>query len=137
MRWVTVAFVMVVTSYFVLRFRDTSIKSHGLEQRAAEIQAEIVGLEQETEALATQVARAQSDDYIELIARERLNLRRPGDHPLIIARPDGEEARLATPPAPPMVATSTPAPADQGSFADSLATFGHVGEWLSLFFGSP
>ncbi len=125
--------VVLVLLYLLAQFYDTSVESYRLEQRAEVVRQEIDRLERDNQALATQVARARTDEYVELIARERLNLIRPGDRPLVMLR---EKQPVAVPvqplPAPPAVSLPEPVLAPP----TPLARFGHVGEWLSLFFGS-
>ena len=121
--------VVLVLLYLLVRFYDTSVESYRLEQRAEVVRQEIARLESDNQALATQVAQARTDEYIELIARERLNMIRPGDRPLVMLR--------EPPPAPPHPLPA-PAAAPQPAVAPPLprAGFGHVGAWLNLFFGS-
>ncbi len=128
---VLIGCVVLVLLYLLVRFYHTSVESYRLEQRTEAVRQEIARLESDNQALATQVARARTDEYVELIARERLNMIRPGDRPLVMlreqppARPQPLLAPAAAPQPPPAVAPPVP-----------LAGFGHVGEWLNLFFGS-
>lgn len=124
--------VVLVLLYLLVRFYDTSIESYRLEQRAEVVRQEIARLESDNQALATQVAQARTAEYVELIAREHLNMIRPGDRPLVMLREPPPAAHTqplpvpaAAPQPPPPVAPSVPP-----------AGFGHVGEWLNLFFGS-
>ena len=122
--------VVLVLLYLLVRFYEASVGSYRLEQRAAVVRQEIARLESDNQALATQVAQAQTDEYVELIARERLNMIRPGDRPLVMLREQPPAARTHPLPA--------PAAASQPAVAPPLprAGFGHVGAWLNLFFGS-
>lgn len=122
--------VVLVLLYLLVRFYDTSVESYRLEQRAEAVRQEIARLESDNQALATQVAQARTDEYVELIARERLNMIRPGDRPLVMLREQPPAARTHPLPA--------PAAAPQPAVAPPLprAGFGHVGAWLNLFFGS-
>ncbi len=128
---VLIGCVVLVLLYLLVRFYDASVGSYRLEQRAAVVRQEIARLESDNQALATQVAQAQTDEYVELIARERLNMIRPGDRPLVMLREQ-----------PPAAARAQPLPAAVPQPAPALAPprlrvgFGHVGEWLNLFFGS-
>ena len=128
---VLIGCVVLVLLYLLMRFYDTSVESYRLEQRAEAVRQEIARLERDTQALATQVAQARTDEYVELVARERLNMIRPGDRPLVMLRepppapPHPLPAPAAAPQLPPPVAPPLPLPG-----------IGHVGEWLNLFFGS-
>ncbi|MAG36977.1 MAG: hypothetical protein CL878_12145 [Dehalococcoidia bacterium] len=128
-----VIFVGLVTLYLLANFYGTSVESYWLEQRAEEARQEIARVERDNQALATQVARARTEEYIELIARERLNMIRPGDRPLVMLRENQEALSRAQPlPPPPALPLPQPVPA----VPTPLARLGHVSEWLNLFFGS-
>ena len=129
---VLIGCVVLVLLYLLVRFYDTSVESYRLEQRAEAVRQEIARLERDNQALATQVAQARTDEYIELIARERLNMIRPGDRPLVMLREQPPAARTQSLPAPAAVPQPPPALAPP----QPRAGFGHVGEWLNLFFGS-
>ena len=129
---VLIGAVVLVLLYLLVRFYDTSIESYRLEQRAEVVRQEIARLESDNQALATQVAQARTDEYIELIARERLNMIRPGDRPLVMLREPPPPARTQSLPAPAAAPQTLPALAPPVP----RAGFGHVGEWLNLFFGS-
>ena len=110
----------------------TSVESYRLEQRTEAVRQEIARLESDNQALATQVARARTDEYVELIARERLNMIRPGDRPLVMLREQPPAVPAQSLPAP----AAVPQPQPVLAPSSPLAGFGHVGEWLNLFFGS-
>ncbi len=125
--------VVLVLLYLLVRFYDTTVESYRLEQRAEAVRQELARLESENQALATQVARARTDEYVELVARERLNMIRPGDRPLVMLRAQPPPAPL---PQPLPVPAAAPQPQPALVPPVPLTGFGHVGEWLKLFFGS-
>src|SRR3954454_6533185 len=66
---------------------------------------EVADLRQQNVELQERIARYRSDMYVEKIAREELNLARPGDVPVIVIAPTAEPRAPPTPRPPP------PAPA--------------------------
>lgn len=130
---VLIGCVVLVLLYLLVRFYDTSVGSYRLEQRAEVVRQEIARLESDNQALATQVARTRTDEYVELMARERLNMIRPGDRPLVMLREQPPAAARAQP----LPAPATPPQPEPALAPPRLRVgFGHVGEWLNLFFGS-
>jgi cell division protein FtsL len=129
---VLIGCVVLVLLYLLVRFYHTSVESYRLEQRTEAVRQEIARLESDNQALATQVARARTDEYVELIARERLNMIRPGDRPLVMLREQPPAVPAQSLPAP----AAAPQPQPVLAPSSPLAGFGHVGEWLNLFFGS-
>lgn len=128
-----IAFVVLVLFYLLANFYATSVESYGLEQRAEAARREIERLERDNQVLATQVAQARTDEYVELTARERLNMIRPGDRPLVMLR---EQPPVVLPAQPLPAPAAAPQPQPMVAPPMPLAGFGHVGEWLTLFFGS-
>jgi Septum formation initiator len=115
----TMLVVGVVAVYFIVGFYGKSLDSYRIGQRAAEVHQEIAQLEARIRELQAEVAYVQSDDYVERAAREKLNLARSGDRSVVILR--GQTEALG-PPGPPPAASPGP-------------SFGHLEEWLDLFFG--
>lgn len=98
--------VCVVSIYFVINFYGKSLEAYRISQRATDVRREIVRLEADIRRLKAQVAYYQTDDYIELTARDKLNLVRPGDRPVIVLPVEptplasgDEEMPVARPPA--------------------------------------
>jgi cell division protein FtsB len=58
---------------------------------------EVADLRQQNVELQERIARYRSDMYVEKIAREELNLVRPGDVPVIVIAPTAEPTVLPTP----------------------------------------
>jgi hypothetical protein len=116
---VTMLVVCVVAVYFIVGFYGKSLDSYRINQRAVEVRKEIDQIEAQNRDIQARIAYLQSDGYVETAAREKLNLARPGDRSVVLLQntPD-----VAGPPGPP--------PA-----APAMVAFGHLGEWLDLFFG--
>jgi cell division protein FtsB len=58
---------------------------------------EVADLRQQNVELQERIARYRSDMYVEKIAREELNLARPGDVPVIVIAPTAEPTVVPTP----------------------------------------
>lgn len=71
-----------------------------LNQQAAVIRQEIAQLKDRNTELRRQTEYLQSPDYVEKVAREQLNLVRPGDVPLVVVSPVGKETPVEARPAP-------------------------------------
>ena len=74
---------------------------YGLRQDEARLRAEIAVLESEHQALEQRKAEVQSDAYIEKVAREQLNLIKPGETAVVIVAAPAPAIVAATPPPPP------------------------------------
>jgi cell division protein FtsL len=120
----TIVVVCVVSVYFVVGFYGKTLESYRIGQRAAQVQREVGALEARNRELQAQVAYLSTDAYVETAARDKLGLVKPGDQALIVLPEKPEVAWVEGPPATP----------ESGR---ALAEFGHVADWLALFFGQP
>lgn len=118
----TMMVVCLVSVYFIVGFYGKSLESYRINQREAQVRQEVARLEQKNGELRAQVAYLSTDAYVETAARDKLNLVRPGDHALVMVQAQAEQALVPAPP-----------PADPSA---SLREFGHLAQWLALFFGS-
>ena len=112
------AFFGWILSGFMARSDDTQRIAKRLEEAARDVAKQ----EAKVEVLRTQVAYLATDAYVEVAAREKLGLVKPGDHPVIVL-PEVDEVAWV-PPAPP----ERPA----GPFGPA---YGRLDEWVRLFFG--
>ena len=119
----TVLVICVVSIYFVANFYGKSMDSYRINQRAIEARRENARLEAEIKALQASVAYLSTESYLETAAREKLNLVKPGDKPLVVLPAGIEQATVAGP----------PPGADR---ARPLAELGRAADWHALFFGS-
>ena len=119
----TVLVVCVVSIFFVANFYGKSMDSYRINQRAAQARQDNARLEEKIKDLEQKVAQMSSESYLETAAREKLNLVKPGDRPIVILPATIEMATVAGPP--PGSGTARP-----------LAELGHAADWLILFFGS-
>jgi cell division protein FtsB len=100
--------VLVPAALLFYGFVQQSIVEQRIEQRAEAIRAEIRRLQEERTELTGRITYYQTDDYIERAAREKLNMVRPGDVPVVIVR---EQT-----PAPAPEPTPTPAPSGPAGY---------------------
>jgi cell division protein FtsB len=84
-----------VAALLLVGFVRQSMAEQRIERRAEQIQAEIRQLEADKAQLAGRIAYYQSDEYVERIAREKLNLVRPGDVAVVLV-PAGRPASSDT-----------------------------------------
>ena len=116
----TLVVVCVVSIYFVIAFYGKSLDSYRINQRAAQVRREIARLEAENRQLEAKAASLATDAYVETAARDKLNLARPGDRSIIVLPAPSEPAGVEGPPR-------------EGPRVGS--EFGHLADWLALFFG--
>jgi cell division protein DivIC len=119
----TVLVVCCVSIYFVIAFYGKSLDSYRLSQRANAVRRENARLEAQIKDLQERVAFYATESYLETTAREKLNLVKPGDRPIVILPAQIEVATVEGPP-----------PADE--YRRPLAELGHAADWLFLFFGN-
>ena len=113
--------VCVVAVYFIVGFYGKSLDSYRINQRAVEVRREIDRIEAQNRDIQARIAYLQSDGYVETAAGEKLNLARPGDRSVVLlqdtpGRPDRP---------------GRPGELPRGD----VVAYGHLGEWLDLFFG--
>ncbi len=80
-----------------------AVESYQLARQVEEMRREVAALQQRNLELQALIARYRSDAYVEKVAREELNLVRPGDVPVIVIAPTAQP-RASAPPRP----TATP-----------------------------
>ena len=119
----TVLVVCVVSIFFVANFYGKSMDSYRINQRAALARRENARLEQQIKELEAKVSEMATESFLETTAREKLNLVKPGDKPIVVLPATAEMATVAGP----------PPGADQ---ARPLAALGHAADWLVFFFGA-
>ena len=94
-----------------------AVEGYQMARQVDAARKEVADLTQQNLALQDKIARYRSDNYVEKIAREELNLVRPGDVPVIVVAPTAVP-QSATPPRP-----SPTVPVHQ--------------QWLRHFFDEP
>ena len=119
----TVLVICVVSIFFVANFYGKSMDSYRINQRATEARRENARLEAQIKQLEERVAYLSTESYLETAAREKLNLVKAGDKPLVVLPVGAEMATVAGPP-------------PGGTAARPLAELGHAADWLVLFFGA-
>lgn len=114
--------VLAVFGWVFTGFMARSGDTYRIVRRYEDAAREVARQEMKVEALRTQVAYLATDAYVEVAAREKLGLVKPGDHPVIIL-PERDEVAWVPPPPP-----ARPA----GPFGPA---YGRIDEWFRLFFG--
>jgi cell division protein FtsB len=76
-----------------------AVESYRMAQQVEAVRKEVAELRQRNVELQDLLARYRSDTYVEKIAREELNLVRPGDVPVIVIAPT-PQGSTAPPPRP-------------------------------------
>ena len=88
---IVIALVIPLVAYFGLAAGQKAIEVYRLNQEAALVRAETEALKEENARLLMQVEYLKSDAYVEKIAREQLNLIKPGDKPVVVLAPEGRK----------------------------------------------
>jgi cell division protein FtsB len=93
-----------IAIYAFVAIGDRWLQARSLTREAELLRDEIIEARGENQRLQTRIALARTDQAIEAIAREELNLVRPGDTPvvLLVATP------TPGPPGTPRASTPTP-----------------------------
>ena len=108
--------VLVIGGLLAIQVGRQVYANYAITQQAAEIQRQIVSIQQQNDALQRELNYLRSDAYISAEARRLSNLGTPGEQLLII--PPGSEAKL-----PAALQPAAPAPKPL------------LEQWLDLFFG--
>ena len=123
--WRRVATIAGVLAFFVwilTGFLARSDDTQRIAKRLEEASREVAKQEAKVEVLRKQVAYLATDAYVEVAAREKLGLVKPGDHPVIVL-PEIDEVAWV-PPAPPE--------RPSGPFGPR---YGRLDDWFRMFFG--
>lgn len=67
-------------------------KRTALEGQINTLQNEVTSLEERNRELQSDIAEAQTPEYLERMARERLNLKKPGEEVVAVVIPESQEA---------------------------------------------
>jgi cell division protein FtsB len=105
--------------FILLATAQRALEGYQMTRQVEAARKEVTELRQQNVELQERIARHRSDAYIERVAREELNLVRPGDVPVIVIAPTPE-------PTPARPARVTPTP------AASIPR-----QWLRHFFDEP
>jgi len=105
--------------YALVMTGQKALENYQLNQQADGLRSQIQGLRAQNVELQQQIQQARTDAAIEAIARERLGLIKPGDHPLVLIS-DG-----STPAPSPTGAQAAPAPPPEPTWR----------QWWNYFFG--
>lgn len=93
-----------IVIYAFVAIADRWLQARVLAREAESLRDELIDARGENQRLQTRIALARTDPSIEAIAREELNLIRPGDTPVVLLVP----TQTPTPPGTPRAGTPTP-----------------------------
>lgn len=74
-------FILVASAYGRAFYQDYKIK-----QEIAQLETELQNLQVERLELLDVLNRAMSDDYVDEVARTQLNMKKPGEHVIVVNR---------------------------------------------------
>jgi cell division protein FtsB len=83
LRFATVA-VVTLAALFALAFLQKAMESQQAEAQAASLRQEIRVIETANAALERRIVEMKTDAYVERVAREELNLARPGETSFVV-----------------------------------------------------
>ena len=90
-----------VCVFIVLATGQRAVEGYQMARQVDAVRKEVVELRQQNVELQQRIARYRSDAYVERVAREELNLVRPGDVPVIVIAPTPQPTPAARPTATP------------------------------------
>ena len=112
-----------VSIFFFINFYSKSLDAYKINQRAVAARLVNAKLEARIKVWQQKVAYLSTDSYLETAAREKLDLIKAGDHPIVVLPSDIEVATVASPPPP-------------AENRHPFPQLGHATDWLVLFFGN-
>ncbi len=74
-----------------------AVESYQMSRQVEAARKEVADMRQQNLDLQAKIARYRSDTYVEKVAREELNMVRPGDQPVIVLAPTPEATPIGTP----------------------------------------
>jgi cell division protein DivIC len=92
-----VAVIGIASMLFLIRTTEHAVSSYHASREVEAARKQIQDLRQQNVELQAKIARYRSDLYVEKVAREELNLVRPGDVPVIIIAPTPVPASAVRP----------------------------------------
>lgn len=87
--YIVVALAIPLVVYFGFSAAQRALEVQTLNQEAAQVRAEIEALKDENAELRKQIEYARSDAFVEKVAREELNLVKPGDKAVVVLAGEG------------------------------------------------
>lgn len=87
---------LILAIYIFALLTNESTKSYHLRQKEDKLQAQISQLQADIEELGYKISYYQTDEYREKLAREKLNMRAPGES-VVIIRGQGQPSNIPTP----------------------------------------
>lgn len=82
---------MVMLFYLVISFGTNFNRLHTMQQDVEKIEAQVKELQKKNEQLKEQLKMAQTDSYVEKVAREELNLVKPGESRIVPVQKNSQQ----------------------------------------------
>lgn len=111
----------ILVVYMLFSLADISSRNFKLKQQAEKLENDISRLQSETEELSYKISYYKTDNYKEKIAREKLNMRSPGETVVII---------------PGQRDSNTDKNIEMGQKTKKFVPRNNIEQWLEFLFGS-
>ncbi|OIO46989.1 MAG: hypothetical protein AUJ28_01495 [Parcubacteria group bacterium CG1_02_37_51] len=83
-----IIFLILIIVFFLYQIWQDYYQQHDLRQEIIHLEDQLLSVTEEQQALAETMAYVQSDDFVEIEARTKLNLRKPGEQIIIVSNDD-------------------------------------------------
>jgi cell division protein DivIC len=91
------AVLSIACALILMRTAQRAVESYQMALQVEAVRKEVGELKQQNIELQERIARYRSDTFVEKVAREELNLVRPGDVPVIVIAPTPQPTAAAAP----------------------------------------
>src|SRR3989344_7474693 len=88
-----VSILVIIVGFLVVSNYRINKKRAEMGVRIDELKAEIQILEERRQGLEAKISQVDQDSYLEKEARERFNLKKPGEEVVAIIQPDGKSEK--------------------------------------------
>lgn len=90
---ISAIFIFGVIGFLIFYNWETNQKRAELTERIESLKAEIEFLEEKKQELETLTTESERESYLEEVAREQLNLKKPGEEVVAVLSPEEEEGK--------------------------------------------
>ncbi len=91
------AIITIACLLILLKMAERALASYDMTRQVEAARKELADVKQRNLELQGQIARYRSDHFVEKVAREELNMVRPGDVPVIVLVPTPQATAVGTP----------------------------------------
>jgi len=88
--------ILVAVGFLIYSNWQINKQRADLTARLENLKKEVVNLEKQKEELSNKVPQIQKEDYLEKEARERFNLKKPGEEMVVVLPPPSQENKEKT-----------------------------------------